>query len=284
VTSDPARAGALAEWAAIDVATLTRALNLTAAGDHRWQAWAASPQWPIFPGSQLAGSSVVAVERSFPGLEVRSLSLVFSRAGRSDEVETAQVTTLHAGRSSASAEVAWSHSGGVHCTGIALLAVARSGGASFHPAPVRLEPPVDGADDPPVASVAFIPFEVRQPDATGEDVRLGQVRTWLRCHELPPAEDEPTLHRALLAYASEPLPLSPLDRSVRLADPSVGYSVNIVTHSLTVHAPADLRGWHLVVATLAQVGRGVVTSQTRTYSADGRLVLTVDQVALTRPS
>ncbi len=125
----------------------------------------------------------------------------------------------------------------------------------------------------------WVPFEVRPVPPTDDDRALGQVRTWLRCPSLPPVAEQPTLHRALLVHSSELFPFGGLGAVVGPA----ALDLAVLTHSLTIHDVIDLSQWHVVIASVREVGRGFTTSQTSTYTADGRLVLTVEQFALTRP-
>ena len=90
------------------------------------------------------------------------------------------------------------------------------------------------------------------------------------------------MHRALLAHSSELFPFGALARALRESGATQAYGFSVVGHAFTVHEPVDLRGWHLLAASVPQAGQGVATASTRTYAADGRLVLSVEQLGLTR--
>jgi len=127
------------------------------------------------------------------------------------------------------------------------------------------------------------------------DLRIGEAPTFLggspsdgpRSHWLRvPRElgDDPALHPALLAYASDYLLLDMALRShpERLAEtPFTGFSLD---HALWLHRPARLDRWHLYTQqTEALAGhRGLVRGSI--HDAEGELVATAMQEVVVRPA
>ena len=180
--------------------------------------------------------------------------------------------------------------------------------ASFHANPTSPEL----ADPPPVVPrpeqlpalqdwVHEAPPELRPHSHTWVeqppplDLRIGEAPTFLGG---PPADgirshwmraprdvgDDPLLHAALLAYASDYLLLDMAFRSYpeRVAAPRfTGFSLD---HALWFHRPVRFDRWHLYSQqTLAVVGhRGLV--QGAIYDIDAHLVASVMQEVLVRPA
>lgn len=120
-------------------------------------------------------------------------------------------------------------------------------------------------------------FAPRKADAPR---RIGQ-RIWMRAKGTLP--DDPTVHRAVLAYLSD---MTLLDVSLVPHDQSVfdGHmQVASLDHSIWFHRPFRADGWMLYdeEAQSTQSARGLCRGSL--YSADGHLIATVMQEGLIRP-
>ncbi|MDB5731748.1 MAG: Choloyl-CoA hydrolase, partial [Variovorax sp.] len=127
------------------------------------------------------------------------------------------------------------------------------------------------------------PIEFRTvdaPDLLAPEPRTGEVQIWMRA--LAALPDEPALHRALLAYASDhgllraallPHGLSFMQRRLRAAS---------LDHSMWFHRDFRLDDWLLycIDSPSAQGARGLCRGQI--FARDGRLVASVAQEGMVR--
>lgn len=112
------------------------------------------------------------------------------------------------------------------------------------------------------------------------DRKATRSATWFRA--AAPLPDDPDLHRAVLAYASD----------TRLLDASMlahGWSfwerrmqVASLDHALWLHEPVRVDEWHLYVTDSPWTGHGRGMNRGLIYAADGRLVASVAQEGLVR--
>jgi acyl-CoA thioesterase-2 len=132
------------------------------------------------------------------------------------------------------------------------------------------------------------------------DLRIGEAPTFLggtpapgttadgaRAHwmRLPrDVGDDPLLHTALLAYATDYLLLDMAFRSYPGEMPAGGFAAVSVDHSLWFHRPVRFDRWHLhTQETVTLAGhRGLVRGSV--HDEDGRRVATVVQEVLVRPN
>ena len=128
------------------------------------------------------------------------------------------------------------------------------------------------------------PFEVRPVEAIDHPFSptpmAAQRRVWLRT--IAPLADDPPIHRALLAYASDhgflATALFPHGATV------FGNTVQVASldHVMWFHAPFRADQWllHVMDSPVARGGRGLVRG--RVFTQDGRLVASTAQEGLIR--
>ena len=133
-------------------------------------------------------------------------------------------------------------------------------------------------------AVSGRPIEVR-PIGDGDDPmlptpRAAQRMVWLRA--TAPLPDDPSLHRYLLAYASDfsLLTTSLLPHGVTWLTP--GMQVASIDHALWFHRPFRIDEWllHVIDSPTASGARGLVRG--RIFTRDGRLVASTAQEGLIR--
>jgi acyl-CoA thioesterase-2 len=130
------------------------------------------------------------------------------------------------------------------------------------------------------------PFDIRyvdQPvylpvDSSGE--RVAHQAVWLKAKATFP--DDPVLHRAAMAYASDYTILEPVLRRHGLAWATPGVKMASLDHAMWWHRPARADEWLLYVedSPSAQGGRGL--AHARIYRADGTLVASLAQEGMLR--
>ena len=128
---------------------------------------------------------------------------------------------------------------------------------------------------PPIEYRAVNPVDLLHPAPRPADIQL-----WLRA--CAAVSDDPVMHRALLAYASDHglLRAALLPHGLSFMQPALrGASLD---HAMWFHRPARVEEWLLFAceSPSAQAGRGL--SRALIYAADGTLVASTAQEALLR--
>lgn len=252
----------------------------------------------VFGGQTLA-QALVAAARTVEGKPPHSLHAAFVEAGRPDEPIDLTVDRVRDGRSFATRHVR------VHQGERTLLDAIISFHANVDEPDVADPPPsVPGPDATPALQdwALALPPEayahsrtwVEQPPPV--ELRIGEAPTFLegdtgrggtRSHwmRLPrPVGDDPLLHTALLAYASDYLLLDMVFRSHPGRSTPGAYTGFSLDHAVWFHRPVRFDRWHLhTQETLSVNGhRGLVRGAI--HDDAGRLVATCVQEGLARPT
>ncbi|MFV0623138.1 acyl-CoA thioesterase [Sphingomonas sp. ac-8] len=247
-------------------------------------------------GGQVIGQALQAAQRSVEDKVAHSLHAYFMRAGDAEHPIVFQVTRDFEGRSFATRRVLALQ------RGQPILVLA----ASFQHAEDGLHHQ-DDMPDVPAPEALGSEAEVQQSMAgeLSDPVRrfLAQPRPievrpvapgdWLRSEPRPPVQhawfrtvaplpDDPVLHRAVLAYASDMLLLgtSMMPHSVRLGDPRM--QTASLDHALWLHEPFRFDDWLLYATDSPWAGHGRGFNRGRIFTRDGRLVASVAQEGLIR--
>jgi acyl-CoA thioesterase II len=231
----------------------------------------------IVLGAQQLAQQVVLAERLAPGKSVQTLHTVFPNPSRLDRPVDVDVEWLQSARTFANLTLTFRQHG---------VAVSRcdvllgADGADF----VRHEParpePWAGPDGAAPAVHPMMPWEVR----TAAGPEPFSLDLWQR---VPDAPDDPTLARALAAYASEPL-LVPLvlrahaARGAGTVGPGERLAASILAETVTFVEQLDARDWHLIRLTAPHAGRGRVLGRGELFRADGRLCGVFECLAVLR--
>ncbi|THJ66990.1 acyl-CoA thioesterase II [Arthrobacter echini] len=248
----------------------------------------------VFGGQVLAQSLVAAMRTVEPSREVHSMHGYFLRAGDSHQPITFGVQRLRDGRSFSARRT---HA---YQNGVSILSMIASfqepddgithqdGMPAGIPEPESLPTTAEilGTFDHPVARAwAFErPFDIRHVDSplytsnTGASEPRNAV--WMR--SIGPMPDDPQLHRAALAYASDYTLLEPILRPHGLSWISPGMSVASLDHAMWWHRPVRVDEWLLYVQSSpsASGARGLAAG--RIYDRSGQLVASVAQEGMVR--
>jgi acyl-CoA thioesterase-2 len=143
-----------------------------------------------------------------------------------------------------------------------------------------------GSIDHPVAQywASGRPFDIRYVESpifmTAPGPHVAHQAVWMRCIDTLP--DDPTLHRAALAYASDYTLLEPIYRRHGVPWATPGLKSASLDHAMWFHRYARVDEWMLYVeeSPSAQGGRGL--SLGRIYSQSGLLMATVAQEGMIR--
>jgi acyl-CoA thioesterase-2 len=234
----------------------------------------------VFGGQILGQTLRAAAAAAGEGKVVKSLAQLFPREGDSAQPLTYTVTKHQEGRTFASSGV-----------------VATQGEKTVSVATVSLHSPEDGLlrqdaapsagrpEDAELADLGMVPWETRVVgglDLSSPEVAPPAMQFWMRTPALP---DDPSLHQALLAHATDLTLIGTALRPVEglsQADAQVKYASAVTSHNVWFHQPFQLDDWLLVdqhspvLAGSRAFGRGDV------WTHDGRLVASFAQESMIR--
>jgi acyl-CoA thioesterase-2 len=252
------------------------------------------PQGRVFGGQVLAQSITAAMRTVDEDRVVHSMHGYFLRPGDINKPITFAVDRIHDGRSFATRRTQ------AYQDGIPILSLI----ASFQTQDEGLEHQIDMPTDIPqpddlpstAERLAGIdhpvarfwaterPFDMRHVDSpiylSVEGDPVGHQAVWMKT--LGSLPDDPDLHRAALAYASDYTILEPIYRRHGLAWVTPGLKTASLDHAMWWHRFGRADEWMLYVqeSPSGQGGRGL--SLGRIYSRDGVLLASVAQEGMVR--
>ncbi len=253
--------------------------------------------FPRVYGGQVLAQALVAAQRTVdPGRPVHSLHAYFLRAGKGDEPITFHTERLRDGSSFSARRVHAVQFGRPILTLAASFQVPSEGLEHAEPMPDDVPPPEsvptmaqryphltgDGAVDRWLNRRPIDLRHVTRP-AYIEPAEGTEPRQWLWLRaQAPIPSDDPALHAAVLAYASDYSQLEPVLRRHGTMFAAPGLRIASLDHAMWFHRAARADQWLLVDVTSpsAQGGRGLGTS--RIYTRDGVLVASVAQEGMIR--
>ncbi|MEY9953779.1 acyl-CoA thioesterase [Leifsonia sp. EB34] len=279
--------------------SLLTALDLTDTGARTSEDIFTGPsQWMplgrVFGGQVLAQSIVAATRTVADDRSIHSMHGYFLRPGDVNYPITFSVDRIHDGRSFSTRRTQ------AYQNGLPILSMI----ASFQDDDEGLEHQVDmpeGLPDPeslpnsaatleevehPVAQywASQRPFDMRHVPSpiylSVEGAHVAHQAVWFRSiGDLP---DDPALHRAALAYASDYTIMESVMRRHGVAWATPGLKAASLDHAMWWHRPARVDEWLLYTqeSPSANGGRGLALG--RIFSRDGRLVASVAQEATIR--
>jgi acyl-CoA thioesterase-2 len=246
-------------------------------------------------GGQVLAQSLIAAMRTVPDERVvHSMHGYFLRPGDVNLPITFSVDRIHDGRSFSTRRTQ------AYQDGLPILSMI----ASFQDEDEGLDHQVDMPDDLPepeslpnsAASLAHIdhpvaqywasdrPFDMRHVPSpvylTVEGEHVAHQAVWIK--SVGPLPDDPDLHRAALAYASDYTIMESAMRRHGIAWATPGLKAASLDHAMWWHRFGRVDEWLLYVqeSPSATGGRGL--SLGRIYSRDGRLLASVAQEGMLR--
>jgi acyl-CoA thioesterase-2 len=252
------------------------------------------PQGRVFGGQVLAQSLVAAQRTTDTDRIVHSMHAYFLRPGNVNLPITFSVDRIHDGRSFSTRRTQ------AYQDGVPILSMI----ASFQDEDQGLEHQVDmpaGIPEPEsLPSVADHlgevdhevakfwanerPFDIRHLTSpiylAVEGEQVAHQAVWLKT--IGPLPDDPQLHRAALAYASDYSILEPIMRRHGVAWATPGLRAASLDHAMWWHRPGRVDEWLLYVqeSPNARGGRGL--SFGRIYNRAGQLLASVAQEGMVR--
>lgn len=277
---------------------LLHALSLEPAGEDRFVVPAEPDRFDRLFGGQVVAQALLAASATITQKQPHSVHAYFVEAGAPGRPVELTVDRVRDGRSISTRRVSVTQGDSV-----LLIAMVSFNGGSDGPQladpPLAVPPPEetpllqDWARELPeegrIRGRSWIerppPLELRigePPNFLGGRSQWGQRAHWMR---LPRAVgDDPLLHTALLAYASDYLLLDMIPRANKERSPDERWSGFSLDHSLWFHRPVRLDEWHLHTQQVQAISghHGLVSGAI--HDAEGRLVASVSQEGLVRPA
>lgn len=252
------------------------------------------PHGRVFGGQVLAQSLIAATRTVDADRTIHSLHAYFLRPGDPDHPITFSVDRIHDGRSFSTRRAQAYQNGVPILSMITSFQIEDDGLEHQIDMPADLPDPeslphmseVLGGVDHPVAKywATGRPMDIRYVESpvflsvTGP--RVAHQAVWMRCVDTLP--DDPNLHRAVLAYASDYTLLEPIYRRHGVPWSTPGLKSASLDHAMWFHRFARTDEWMLYVqeSPSAQGGRGLALG--RIYSHTGILMATVAQEGMIR--
>ncbi|QQQ61036.1 acyl-CoA thioesterase [Paenarthrobacter ureafaciens] len=252
------------------------------------------PRHRVFGGQVLAQSMMAGMRTVDADRGAHSMHGYFLRPGDANKPITFGVERLRDGRSFSARRVHAYQDGVPILSMIASFQVADEGldhqtaMPEGIPDPESLPSTADllSSFDHPLARhmSSERPFDVRHVDpalyVTAPTRHVATNAVWMKT--MGPLPDDPNLHRAALAYASDYTLLEPILRKHGLAWMTPGMSVASLDHAMWWHRPVRVDEWMLYVqeSPSAQGARGLATG--RIFNREGLHVATVAQEGMVR--
>lgn len=252
------------------------------------------PQGRVFGGQVLAQSITAAMRTVAEERVVHSMHGYFLRPGDVDKPITFAVDRIHDGRSFATRRTQAYQDGVPILSLIASFQTEDDGLEHQIDMPADLPQPEDvpstaerlAGIDHPVARfwATERPFDMRHIDSpiylSVEGAPVGHQAVWMKTFGTLP--DDPNLHRAALAYASDYTILEPIYRRHGVAWVTPGLKTASLDHAMWWHRFGRVDEWLLYVqeSPSGHGGRGL--SLGRIYSRDGVLLASVAQEGMVR--
>lgn len=273
-------------------------LNLAPGGasahEHVFSALTLTKESPRIFGGQVLAQAIMAAAHTVEGKTLHSLHGYFLRPGDVEADLSYGAEALNDARSFASRRVQAYQLGQPIFSAIASFQAPDAGLDHQSDFPCQVPAPEDLPTtaellghllDPLAQKVAFArPFDLRHVQ-TPVYLDAGQVQepvnmVWFKTFE--PLGDDPVVHQAALAYASDYTQLEPVLRQHGKSWLEPGMKVASLDHVIWFHRPARADDWLLLVqeSPSAQSSRGL--SVGKIFTRQGQHVATVAQEAMIR--
>lgn len=233
-------------------------------------------------GGQLLAQTIVAGATADPAKSVKSVHTVFARGAATDLPLEFVVDVMQQGRSFASATVTVSQ-GERLCTRSLVLLHAPDPDLIRHQDPI---PDVRSATESPSSAHGAGYWEIRTVDgvdiADPDAVGPATLDVWTR---FPDAPDDPTVHQALLAFATDGFLIGTAMRPHAGVGQSLAHrtvSTSVITHTLTFHSPVDASKWLLLHQESPVAGDGRSYGRAHVFAEGGDLVASFVQENMIR--
>jgi acyl-CoA thioesterase len=236
----------------------------------------------VLYSGQLAAQMLMAVDRAGGSAkDVRSIHVIFARAGSASAPVDLVVEPMHGGRTWASDTVT-ARQGDRVLSRALVLSHARDPDLMAHqPDPPDGVPDPDGLPDAP--GLVFPGARWRPVPGAPTDRGVPVEMAW---HRFEGAAPTPVVHQAIVSWATcgqvIGLAMRPHADTVHLADAHRSLATGVIAHTLHFVDRFDVTDWLLVVTEAPHAGGGRVLGTGRVLDRHGRLVAVFEQDAMAK--
>jgi acyl-CoA thioesterase-2 len=227
------------------------------------------------------GSCSPSAATTTPGKQVASIHATFPREGDLSQPIEYGVERIQDGRSFAGRLIVGEQAG--RKVVVAQVSLHASERGPEH----AMEPPAaPGPADCPARDLSMIPWETRVVDGvdlTARDVGPARYAFWMKT---PPLGDDPVVHAALLAHATDLTLIGTVLRphpGLGEADSPERIRTAVTSHTVWLHAPLRVDEWLLVHQTSPRAGGARGFGLGHVFTQEGSLVASFAQESLVRP-
>jgi acyl-CoA thioesterase len=237
---------------------------------------------PVVFGGQIMGQMIVAAARHEPQKRVKSLHVIFARAGTTTLPVEIVLDPIQSGRAFGSLSATLSQGERLLSEGLLLLD-AGEGDVIRHQTPDK---PYGSPLDSPAADGAEAGADIRIVD--GVDLMTTAVTgppelgIWVRFHDVP---DDPAMHQALLSWYTDPFLIASAMRpheGIGQVQAHETLSTGVITHTLTFHEPFRADEWLLIANRSLHAGAGRTYGEGHVFTEQGTLVASFVQTNMIR--
>lgn len=248
----------------------------------------------IYGGQVLAQAIVAGAQSVAADRTMHSIHAYFVRPGDVDQPLSFDVKKLNDGRSFSTRRIQASQASEEIFSAIASYQTDTQGAEHSSPAPENIPDPeslptvaelVGHVPLPIAQAIAFErPFDIRHVDPplwlAADPERKPSTAIWFKA--FAPLGDDPIIHQAAIAYASDYVPVEPGLRAHGKYWLEQGMKVASLDHAVWFHRPARADEWLLYVldSPSAQDARSLATG--KIFTAEGVHVATVAQETMLR--
>lgn len=246
-------------------------------------------------GGQVIAQALQAAQQTIAGRPVHSLHAYFMRPGEEGLPIVYQIARDHDGKSFATRRVIASQQGSPILNMLLSFQASENGFEHQDPIPDVPQPEdlISEADywraraDRLVGGARYLlrprPIEIRHLEARSPfsvAPRPPRAGSWFRAAAALP--DDPALHRAVLAFASDMTLLGTSNMPHGISYMTPGFQSASLDHALWIHAPFRADDWLLYMTDSPWAGGARGFNRGQIFTRDGRLVASVAQEGLMR--
>lgn len=239
---------------------------------------------PVVFGGQIMGQMIMAASAYDPAKTVKSLNVIFARAGTVTLPVEIELDPVHSGRALGSVSATVLQGERLLSRGLLLLDVGEPDVIS-HQIP---DIPTGGPDQtPPVAASDHPGVEVRLVDEvdlmTAAATGPAEVNVWVRFLDLP--GDGAAWHQAALSWYTDPFLIAAAMRpheGIGQEQAHETLSTGVISQTLTFHDPFRADQWLLIANRSLHAGAGRTYGEGHVFTEKGELVASFVQTNMIR--
>jgi acyl-CoA thioesterase len=237
---------------------------------------------PVVFGGQIMGQMIAAAAQFEPAKQVKSLHVIFARAGTVALPVEISLDPVHSGRAFASL-AATAAQGERLLSQATILLDTGEGDVIRHQIPTL---PTAGPLATPVVDAPHEGAEIRVVDEvdlmTSAVTGPPELFVWVRWQDMP---DDAAIHQAALSWYTDPFLIGAAMRphdGIGQEQAHETISTGVISHTLTFHEPFRADEWLLFANRSLHAGNGRSYGEGHVFTEAGKLVASFTQVNMIR--